>query len=124
MLDIVNDIKKIKRDINDVMSEINYTFEKGYSKFIGNIKNPRCDIIHTQKNIKIDLSLPGVNEKDILLKIKHNGIEVDAKIKDKEKTLGYHRLISIPSTVNSDNIKTRFSKNTLTIILPRKKEKN
>lgn len=93
---------------------------------------PAVDIVEREKDYQITAELPGMEEKDIELKVA-NGImsikgekkeEKEEKKKDyylSERRLGaFQRSFSLPDGVDADKIEAGLEKGVLTVTLPKK----
>jgi len=97
-------------------------------------KMPAVDFTDTEKAFEVIAELPGMDEKNIEVKVA-NGIltikgekqdEKEEKKKDyylKERNFGsFERAFQIPDGVDADKIEANFKKGVLTVTLPKKAE--
>src|SRR6516164_8606244 len=95
---------------------------------------PAIDFTDTEKAYEVTAELPGIDEKDIELKVA-NGIlsikgekqeEKEEKKKDyylSERNFGlFGRSLQVPDGVDTDKIEASFKKGVLTVTLPKKPE--
>jgi HSP20 family protein len=90
-------------------------------------KLPESDIIDNGNSFEVKIDLPGVDKKDIDLKVKNDHIIIKAekteekenkekKYYSKERTsVGYYNEIPLPEEVKSDSAKAKYENGTLTI---------
>ena len=95
---------------------------------------PAVDIAEKPKAYEITAELPGIDEKDIELKLANGGLtirgekseEKEEKNKDyylRERHFGsFERSFTLPEGVEADKIEARFNKGVLTVTLPKKPE--
>ena len=95
---------------------------------------PAVDFTDTEKAYEVTAELPGIDEKDIEVKVA-NGIlsikgekqeEKEEKKKDyylRERNFGsFERSFQVPDSVDTDKIEASFKKGVLTVTLPKKPE--
>ncbi len=95
---------------------------------------PAVDIVERDKAYEITAELPGMDEKNIEVKIANGGLtikgekkeEKEEKNKDyylKERHFGsFERFFSLPEGVEADKIEASFNKGVLKVTLPKKLE--
>lgn len=92
---------------------------------------PACEIIEDEKMYLISLDIPGLNEQEIDLEVKENGLIVsgERKAKEREKVTrserrygAFKRVFSLPQNVNSDLIQAKYENGVLEIILPKEEK--
>lgn len=95
---------------------------------------PAVDITEKEKSFEITAELPGMDEKNIEVKLSNGSLIIKGEKKeDKEETKkGYYvserhygsfeRVFNVPKGVDIDKIEARFSKGVLTLSLPKKPE--
>ena len=91
------------------------------------------DVEDKGSNIVIKMALPGVERKDVALKITNNHIEVHAKRREHvevrtkhgyKKEISeklYHRLVPLPSHIEHEKARAEYKHGLLTITIPKKK---
>jgi len=120
--------------------EIEKTFEDFYKKpvFKGEkrpvIREPLTDIIQTNNKVIAKVELPGIDKKDIDLKITDNmlGIKAEKKHEEEVKKKGYfrqersysgfQRAFTLPARVIPEKAQAEFKNGILTITIPKKKK--
>jgi HSP20 family protein len=95
---------------------------------------PAVDISETEKAYEISAELPGLEEKDIEVKLAHGGLTIKGEKREEkeEKKKDYYlherhfgsfeRYFRLPDEVDADKIEASFKKGVLTVTLPKKPE--
>lgn len=95
---------------------------------------PRVDIHETDKELILDVELPGMEKKDIKIGVKNDILTISGERKQERKTEGseyyrherhygkFERSFTIPETVDADNISANYKNGVLTLNLPKAKE--
>ena len=127
-------------EMKKLRKEIEKTFEEFYRKPILKVKRalmrePLTDIQETEKEIIARVDLPGIEKKDIDLKITENmlGIKAEKKQEAVEKKkgffrqersyAGYQRAFSLPARVIPEKSNAEFKNGVLKITMPKEKKK-
>jgi len=96
---------------------------------------PRIDVEEDNKSIHVKAEIPGIEEKDLDVKVEDNILTISGEKKEekKDETKNYiyserkfgsfYRSISLPEGVKADNIKAAFNKGVLTIDIPKDEAK-
>ena len=92
---------------------------------------PRADIHETDKEILINVELPGINKKDVKVEAKNNVLTISGERKEEKKIdeKNYYRIerhygkfersIGLPETVNPEKVSASFNNGVLTVTLPK-----
>ncbi|MBZ5616392.1 MAG: Hsp20/alpha crystallin family protein [Acidobacteriia bacterium] len=95
---------------------------------------PPVDVYEDEHNVTLKIEVPGIDEKDIDVRIENNTLTVhgERKFEKDEKEENYRRVerqygsftrtFSLPSTVNHDNVQADYDKGVLKIKLAKKAE--
>ena len=95
---------------------------------------PPVDVYEDEHNVTLKIEVPGIEEKDIDVRIENNTLTVhgERKFEKEEKEENYRRVerqygsftrtFSLPSTVNHDNVQADYDKGVLKIKLAKKAE--
>lgn len=95
---------------------------------------PAVDVYEDAEAIQLKAELPGMEMKEIEVKIENNALEIrgEKKIEQTEKKENYHRIervfgrfsrsFRLPNTVAQDKIKAKYERGVLTITLPKREE--
>src|SRR6266436_6916374 len=95
---------------------------------------PPVDIYEDEHTITLKLEVPGIDEKDIDVRVEANTLTVhgERKIEKEEKEENYRRVerqygsftrnFTLPTTVDSEKVTATYDKGVLKIVLPKKAE--
>ena len=95
---------------------------------------PAVDVYEDEHNVTLKIEVPGIDEKDIDVRIENNTLTVhgERKIEKEEKEENYRRVerqygsftrtFTLPQTVDTDNVSATYEKGVLKIALPKKAE--
>ena len=96
--------------------------------------NPNVDISETDREIKLEAELPGLDEKDIEISISEDVLTIkgEKRHENKRKENNYYyaersygtftRQFALPNAVDEDKIDATFKKGILTITMPKRPE--
>ena len=101
-----------------------------------NYRTPLTDMWETDKEIIMNIELPGVDKKDISVEIRDNGVDVKVEkkeeLKEENKKKGFYRLertytgfyrhIPLPDYADLSNIDASYNNGVLELKVPKKKE--
>jgi len=137
MLEPFEEINKIKREMDKMFDDFFKRSEKGFlsKKGVKDFNIPLSDVIKDKDEIVINLDMPGVDKKDIIISVRDNILEVKAEKKHEARIekngmykyeriySGFHRSLSLPENVDSDRIKSEYKDGVLKIVIPTAKKK-
>lgn len=95
---------------------------------------PAVDIVEKDKSFEITAELPGMDQKNIEIKLSNGGLIIKGEKQEEkeEKKKGYYlsersygsfeRMFNLPKEVDADKIEASYSKGVLSISLPKKPE--
>ena len=95
---------------------------------------PSVDIYENENELVLSAEAPGIEDKDIEIKIENNTLSIqgERKIEKETKEENYHRIersygsfyrsFTLPTNVNQDNIKAEYDNGVLRISMPKKPE--
>jgi HSP20 family protein len=95
---------------------------------------PAVDVYEDEHNVSLKIEVPGIDEKDIDIRLENNTLTVhgERKIEKEEKEENYRRVerqygsftrnFTLPTTVDSENVSATYDKGVLKITLPKKAE--
>src|SRR6202171_2530464 len=95
---------------------------------------PPVDVYEDEHNITLKIEVPGIDEKDIDVRIENNTLTVhgERKIEKEEKEENYRRVerqygsftrtFNLPTTVDAEKVSAHYDKGVLKISLPKKAE--
>ena len=95
---------------------------------------PAVDVYEDEHQVTLKIEVPGVDEKDIDVRIENNVLTVhgERKFEKEEKEENFRRVerqygsftrtFTLPNTVDSENVRASYDKGILKIALPKKSE--
>ena len=95
---------------------------------------PPVDVYEDEHNVVLKVEVPGIDEKDIDVRVENNVLTVhgERKVEKEEKEENFRRVerqygsftrtFTLPSTVDADRIQADYDKGVLKIVLPKKAE--
>ena len=95
---------------------------------------PPVDVFEDENSIQVRLEVPGIDEKDIDIRLENNVLTVrgERKFEKEEKEENFHRIerrygsftrsFTLPATVNSEDVQADYEKGVLKIRLPKRAE--
>src|SRR5512140_2174956 len=128
------------RDVVTLRDKMNRLFEDAVAAR-GEVKDmitsswsPAVDIYETESELVLSAEIPGIDEKDIEIKIEGNTLSIKGERKFEQETReeNYHRIersygsfyrsFSLPGTVDQEHIEARHEAGVLKIHMPKKPE--
>ncbi len=97
-----------------------------------NFALPQSDFWETEKDIKAEIDLPGIEKKDIKLNIVKGRVEVKAEKKSEQKEdrkgryrlersyHGFYRSFSLPENADTENAEAKYENGVLKLKIPKK----
>src|ERR1051325_32378 len=95
---------------------------------------PAVDVYEDEHNVVLKIEVPGIDEKDIDVRVENNTLTVhgERKFEKEEKEENFRRVerqygsftrsFTLPQTVDSENVSANYDKGVLKISLPKKAE--
>ncbi|MDR3763375.1 MAG: Hsp20/alpha crystallin family protein [Acidobacteriota bacterium] len=95
---------------------------------------PPVDVYEDESGIQLKMEVPGIDEKDIDIRLENNLLTVkgERKLAKETKEENYHRIersygsftrsFSLPNTVNTEDVKASYARGVLTIGLGKRAE--
>src|SRR5881398_1083916 len=126
--------------MQDRMSRMNRLFRESYSPegpeeaLTTTSFAPPVDIYEDEHNITLKIEVPGIDEKDLDVRVENNTLTVqgERKFEKEEKEENYRRIerqygsftrsFSLPPTVNPESVQANYEKGVLKIKLEKKAE--
>jgi HSP20 family protein len=105
-----------------------------FDPLLGQTGKPAVDIVETDKGYEIAAEMPGLDEKDVEVKIANGGVTIKGSKKEEkeERNKNYHlkerrfgsfvRYFAVPAGVDADKIEATFKKGILTVTMPKRPE--
>src|SRR5579863_7584625 len=127
------------RDLNALQHRMNRLFEEQYGggreeSLTAGAFVPPVDIYEDEHSIQLKLEVPGVDEKDLDIRVENNTLTVsgERKFEKEEKEENFHRVerrygsftrsFTLPSTVDSEHINASYTNGILKLELSKKPE--
>jgi HSP20 family protein len=95
---------------------------------------PAVDVYEDEHNVSLKIEVPGIDEKDVDVRIENNTLTVhgERKFEKEEKEENYRRIerqygsftrsFTLPSTVDAEKVSANYEKGVLRVTLPKKAE--
>src|SRR5579863_5927211 len=128
------------REFGTLQDRINRVFRDSYSgagqdeALTTSSFAPAVDVYEDEHQIALKIEVPGIDEKDIDIRVENNTRTVhgERKIEKEEKEENYRRVerqygsftrtFNLPQTVDTENVSANYDKGVLKIALPKKAE--
>ena len=139
-----NDPSIVRREYEDpvmaIQNEMNRMFDRFFDEPFGlsplsenrlSAFMPRVDVSETEKEIKVSAELPGMDEKDIEIRLDHENLVIsgEKKAENEEKGKNFHRVersygsfervIPLNSEIDPEKVEAVFQKGLLQVTLPK-----
>ncbi len=126
------------RELNALQQRMNRLFEEQYGgreeSLTAGAFVPPVDIYEDEQSIQLKLEVPGIDEKDLDIKVENNTLTVsgERKLEKEEKQENFHRVerrygsftrsFTLPNTVSTEDIKADYESGVLKIRLAKRAE--
>ena len=128
------------REFSTLQDRINRVFRESYGRESADESlttssfAPAVDVYEDEHNVTLKIEVPGIDEKDIDVRLENNTLTVhgERKIEKEEKEENYRRVerqygsftrtFTLPTTVDSEKVSATYDKGVLKIALPKKAE--
>src|SRR3954454_12969075 len=127
------------REFTTVQDRLNRLFRESYGEGREEALNtssfaPAVDVYEDEHNVTLKIEVPGIDEKDIDVRVENNTLTVhgERKIEQEEKEENYRRIerqygsftrtFTLPTTVDTESIQADYDKGVLKIRLAKKAE--
>ena len=127
------------REFSTLQNRINRVFHESYREgqdesLTTSSFAPAVDVYEDEHNVSLKIEVPGIDEKDIDVRLENNTLTVhgERKIEKEEKEENYRRVerqygsftrtFNLPTTVDSEKVSATYDKGVLKIALPKKAE--
>lgn len=127
------------RNLTTLQDQVNRLFEGSFSQGRGAQSDlatwaPAVDIFEAQNELVAKVDLPGVDEKDIDIRLENNTLTIRGERKFEksvnednylrvERAYGsFTRTFSLPNTINAEGINATYSNGVLTVHMPKREE--
>ncbi len=132
--DPFRDIMTLRDRMNRLFEDLMSTPKLEESEIIQSTWSPAVDIYETENELVLTAELPGIDEKDVEIKIEDNTLTLKGERKFEKETReeNYHRIeraygsfyrsFSLPNYIDQDKISAEFENGLLKIHMPKKPE--
>jgi len=126
------------RELYALQNRMNRLFEEQYGSREDSLTAgafmPPVDIYEDEHSLQLKLEVPGIDEKDLDVKVENNTLTVsgERKFEKEEKEENFHRIerrygsftrsFTLPNTVNTEDINAQYNNGVLTIKLAKRAE--
>jgi HSP20 family protein len=128
------------RDLMTTQREFDRLFKEAFVPFFGEGElstrtwAPPVDIYENENDIVLKAELPGVDPKDVEVRVEDNTLYLkgERKFEKEVKQENYHRVersygsfarsFSLPSSINAEKVKAEYKDGLLTLTLPKREE--
>ena len=126
------------RELNSLQNHMNRLFDAQFGGRDESLTTgafvPAVDVYEDEHSIQLKLEVPGVAEKDLDIRVENNNLTVsgERKFEKEEKEENFHRIerrygsftrsFSLPTTVNTEDIKADYEQGVLKIRLAKRQE--
>lgn len=125
----VNPLAAFHEEMNRLFDDFWRDFDGVGSSLMPSSGFPRVEVIETERDVRVEAELPGMEEKDIEVLL-HNGTltirgERHSESEDKHRRVSeryygqFERRIALPAEVEGDKVTASFQKGVLTVTLPK-----
>ncbi len=129
--DPFRELAQLQSRVNRVFQEANAGQEEGFTttSFV-----PPVDIYETEQSIVLKVEVPGVEQKDLDIRIENNTITIrgERKFEKEVKEENFHRVerrygsfqrsFTLPNTVNTENVTADYENGLLKVTLAKRAE--
>ena len=127
------------REFNTVQERLNRLFNASFNEgrdesLSSSSFAPAVDVYEDEHNVTLKIEVPGIDEKDIDVRIENNTLTVhgERKLEKDEKEENYRRIerrygsftrtFTLPTTVDTDSVTANYEKGVLNVRLAKKAE--
>ena len=128
------------RDLVTSQREFGRLFREAFSPMFGEAEvstrswAPPVDIYETENDIVLKAELPGIDPKDVEVRVEDNTLYLkgERKYEKEVKEKNYHRVersygtfarsFSLPNSINADQVKAEYKDGMLTLTMPKREE--
>jgi HSP20 family protein len=128
------------RDLMTAQRDFDRLFREAFSPLSGETElstrawAPPVDIYETDNDIVLKAELPGVDPKDVEVRVEDNTLYLkgERKFEREVKEQNYHRVersygsfarsFSLPNSISTDKVKAEFKEGLLTLTMPKREE--
>jgi HSP20 family protein len=121
----------LREEFDDLLSRFMQSGENGWfpMRFL-----PECDVAETDKAVEVRLEIPGMDTKDLDIRIRDNMLTVSGEKKEEKEEKGktfycserrygkFSRSVALPCSVQDDKTEARYRGGVVTISMPKAPE--
>ena len=119
-----NRMGRLMNEVNEPFSSLTGDESLNAGSFV-----PPVDVYEDEQGIQLKMEVPGIDEKNIDIRLENNVLTVsgERKIEEEEKQENFHRIerrygtfsrsFTLPNTVDNDSVSANYDKGLLTISL-------
>lgn len=117
-----------KQNINKLMNDLAQDF---FSELRPTSINPRYNVIESKDDFKLQIALPGIAKKDVLLNVEKGILNINVEQENPEESKylrrefnyrNFDKNFKLSKAVDSTGIGAKMEKGILTVTLPKKEE--
>jgi HSP20 family protein len=124
----------VTREKMNLIFEDAFTSRGEEKDMVASTWTPSVDIHENENELVLSAEIPGIEDKDIEIKLENNNLSFqgERKIEKETKEENYHRIersygsfyrsFTLPRSVNQDSIKAEYDNGVLRISMPKKPE--
>lgn len=115
---------------------VNQTLSQAFEEEDGKLGtwSPAVDIFETEQNLVLKAELPGIDPKDVEVRVENNTLFLSGqrKFENEVKEENYHRVersygsfsrtFALPGTINAENVSAEYKGGILTLTMPKREE--
>lgn len=133
--EVASPVFALQREMNRVFEDFWSRFDRPFGGANGLVgAGPSTDITETDKEVEVAIELPGIDEKDIDVRLTRESLTIrgEKKAGKEEKKTGYYlserswgsfyRTIPLPPGIDPDKARAEFSRGVLKITVPKTAE--
>jgi len=131
--DPFGEMKRFRKEMDRVFENFFRSEKKLFGKRL-EIRAPLTDIQETGKEVIVKAEMPGIDKKDIKIKVTDNIIEIKAEKKEEAEVKkkgffrqersykGFHRAMTLPAEVVAGKTRAQYKNGILTVTMPKVKQ--
>ncbi|MCY0882255.1 MAG: Hsp20/alpha crystallin family protein [Acidianus infernus] len=123
--DIFDLADQLIREIGEEFERIEREFERSFREIkerletVPGIRKPFVDVVEKENEIKVIAEMPGVDKKDIKVRVNGNKLIISAKSEDRQ----YYTEVELPAGVDESSAKAIYKNGVLEVTLQKKEGK-
>lgn len=126
--------RQMNRLFEEFMSDFPLVPRWSAGELVTSTFSPRVDVSETEKEVKVSVELPGLEEKDVTVELDDEAVTIRGERKEekeekgrswytKEQTYGsFCRVVPLPTSVDGEKARAKFKNGVLTITIPKLEE--